>query len=86
MGPICGSGTSGVGNGNPLQCSFLGNLMDRGAWLATVHGVTKSWTQLTMHTMSQYSYWTLWVLLKIQFLTCAVQKERLFDNLKNNVF
>ena len=31
----------GEGNGNPLQCSFLGNPMDRGAWQATVHGVTK---------------------------------------------
>ena len=28
----------GEGNGNPLQCSCLGNPMDRGAWLATVHG------------------------------------------------
>jgi len=31
----------GEGNGNPLQYSFLGNSMDRGAWWATVHGVTK---------------------------------------------
>ena len=31
----------GVGNGNPLQYSCLGNPMDRGAWWATVHGVTK---------------------------------------------
>ena len=30
------------GNDNPLQNSCLGNLMDRGAWRATVHGVTKS--------------------------------------------
>ena len=29
------------GNGNPLQCSCLGNPMDRGAWQATVHWVTK---------------------------------------------
>ena len=28
-------------NGNPLQCSCLGNPMDRGAWQATVLGVTK---------------------------------------------
>ena len=28
-------------NGNTLQCSCLGNPMDRGAWWATVHGVTK---------------------------------------------
>ena len=31
----------GEGNGNPLQCSCLGYPMDRGAWWATVHGVTK---------------------------------------------
>ena len=29
------------GNGNPLQYSCLGNPMDRGAWRATVHGVTE---------------------------------------------
>ena len=41
-GSIPGSGkSSGVGNGNPLQYSCLGNLMDRGAWWATVYGVTK---------------------------------------------
>ena len=31
----------GVGNGNPLQYSFLENSMDRGAWQATVHRVSK---------------------------------------------
>ena len=31
----------GEGNGNPLQDSCLENSMDRGAWWATVHGVTK---------------------------------------------
>ena len=36
----------GEGNGNPLQYSCLGNLMDRGAWQGTVHEVTKSQTQL----------------------------------------
>ena len=42
-GSIPGSGRSpGEGNGNPLQCSRLENLMDRGAWKVTVHGVTKS--------------------------------------------
>ena len=29
------------GNGNPLQYSCLENPMDRGAWQATVHGVTR---------------------------------------------
>ena len=39
---IPGSGRSpGKGNGNPLQYSCLGNPMDRGAWWATVHGVTR---------------------------------------------
>ena len=37
----------GGGNGNPLQYSCLENRMDRGAWLATVHGAAKSWTQLS---------------------------------------
>ena len=36
----------GGGNGNPLQYSCLENPMDRGAWQATVHRVTKSWTRL----------------------------------------
>ena len=44
-GSIPGSGRSlGKGNGNPLQYSCLGNLMDRGAWWASGHGVAKSWT------------------------------------------
>ena len=34
----------GEGNGNPRQCSCLENPMDRGAWWATVHGITKSQT------------------------------------------
>ena len=37
----------GGGNDNPLQYSCLENSMDSGAWQATVHGVTKSWTQLS---------------------------------------
>ena len=42
-GSIPGSGSSpGEWNGNPLQYSSLENPMDRGAWLATVHGVMKS--------------------------------------------
>jgi len=45
VGLIPGSGRSpGGGNGNPLQFSCLKNLMDRGAWWATVHGVAKNHT------------------------------------------
>ena len=44
-GSVPGLGRSpGVGNGNPLQYSCLENPMDREAWQATVHWVTKSWT------------------------------------------
>ena len=39
--------STGEGNSIPLQCSCLGNAMDREAWQATVHGVTKSQIQLS---------------------------------------
>ena len=45
LGLIPGSGRSlGGGKEYPLQYSCLENSMDRGAWRATVHWVTKSWT------------------------------------------
>ena len=48
LGLIPGLGRSpGEGNGNPLQYSCLENSMDRGAWQATVHGVTMSQTRLS---------------------------------------
>ena len=37
----------GGGNENPLQCSRQGNPVDRGAWLAAIHGAAKTWTQLS---------------------------------------
>ena len=37
----------GEGNGNPLQYSCLENPMDRGAWRAKVHGITKNWAWLS---------------------------------------
>ena len=47
VGLIAGWGRSpGGGNGNPLQCSYLGNPMDNGTWLAKAHEAAKSWTQL----------------------------------------
>ena len=49
LGSIPGSGRSpGGGNGNPL----LENSMDRGAWQATVHGVTKGQTQLSTQAVT----------------------------------
>ena len=54
-GLIPESGRSpGRGNGNPLQYFCLEISMDRGAWWATVLGVAKSWTRLSMHTTASY--------------------------------
>ena len=48
LGSIPGWGRSpGEGKGNPLQCSYLENSMDKGAWQATVCGVTKESQQLS---------------------------------------
>ena len=48
VGSSPGSGRSPEeGNSNPLQYSCLGNPMDRGDWWARVHGLQKSWTQLS---------------------------------------
>ena len=60
LGSIPRSGRSPrEGNGNPLQYCCLENSMDRGAWQATAHGVTKSQTQLTLcvniHTLTHHS-------------------------------
>ena len=50
VGLISGSGRSpGEGNGNPLLYSCLGNPMDRGAWWATVPGVTKESDTIETH-------------------------------------
>ena len=53
-GSIPGSGRSpGEGHGYSLRYSCLENSMDRGAWWATVHGATESWTWLNAHTHSE---------------------------------
>ena len=46
--------SSGEGNDNPLQYSYPENPMDRGAWQATVHRVTKSRTQLKQLSTQPY--------------------------------
>ena len=45
-------GKNREGSGNPLQYSCLENPMDGGAWWAAVHGVAKSWTQLSNFTFT----------------------------------
>ena len=63
-GLIPGLGRSPRGGfSNPLQFSCLENPTNRGAWLATVHGVAKSWTQLKWLSMQKSS----WVNLQLWF-------------------
>ena len=58
----------GEGNGNPLQCSCLGNPRDGGAWWAAVYGVAQSRTRLRRLSSSSssidnfvvYNYWCCW--------------------------
>ena len=45
----------GEGNGNPLECSFLENPRDGGAWWAAVYGVAQNWTQLKQLSSSNSS-------------------------------
>ena len=49
----------GGGCGNPLQCSCLENPMDRGAWRATVHRITRSHIQLKRHSTHTHVLCTL---------------------------
>ena len=60
VGWIPGSGRSPrEGNGNPLQYSCLENPIDREAWRATVHGVAKSRTQVSVHASVYIIFWNL---------------------------
>ena len=64
VGLIPGLGRSpGEVHGNPLQYSCLQNSMDRGAWQATDHGVTKSWTGLCTHAHCYYCHYCLFLIL-----------------------
>ena len=75
LGLIPGLGGSPAeGNGNPFQYFCLENAMDRGAWRATVHGVAKSWTQLSefhfffFHTIKYEKFNSVWKVEKVEFL------------------
>ena len=62
LGSIPGSGRSpGKGHVNSLQYSCLENSMNRSAWWATVHGVTKTWTNWVTNTTTTYhiNSWSL---------------------------
>ena len=64
----------GGGHSNPLQYSCLENSMDRGAWRATVHRVTKSQTQLKQLSTQYVIYCKRFTYKWI----CAVQKISVF--------
>ena len=62
LGSVPGSGRSpGEGNGSPLQYSCLENSMDRGAWWATVHGVSKNQTRLSHSHFHCLKYKSSWI-------------------------
>ena len=74
-GSIHGSGRSpGKGNGYSLQYSCLENFMNRGAWWSTVHGVSKSQTQLKDYRFHflQHDYRTTGD-LRVGIMTFSVQ-------------
>ena len=88
LGSIPGLGrSSGEGNGDPLQYSCLENSMDRGAWWAIVHGVTKSRTWLTnAHTspgkgiIGRISMEWLMLKLKLQYFGYPMQRASSLEN------
>ena len=67
----------GEGNGNPLQYYCLENPMDRGAWYATVYGVTKSQTRLSNFT-SHYLLIGLLTLDSVQRIKWHIYNPILF--------
>ena len=61
LGLIPGSGRCpGQGNGNPFQYSCLENPTDRGAWWASVQGITKNQTRMSVHTHT-HTYTHTWL-------------------------
>ena len=78
LGSIPVSGRSpGKGNGYPLQYFCLEDTMDRGAWWATVHWVTNSWTHLNdfKHTYTMYFYFLYFIFKSLSLI--------LYDNAIN---
>ena len=60
---------TGEGNGNPLQCSCLGNPRDSRAWWAAVCGVAQSRTQLKWFSSSSSPHTTFWNFSSLEFVT-----------------
>ena len=83
LGSIPRSGRSpGEGNGNTFQYSCLENLMNGGAWWATVHGFTKSQTQLSDFALLCFAFLLLTLGFFISsFSSCFRCRVRLFISL-----
>ena len=70
--PGLGSRSPGEGNGNPLHCSCLGNLMDRGAWQAAAHGVARVRHKIATKSSPAYCFTNASLLYKFQL--CSKEK------------
>ena len=79
VGSIPGLGkVPGGGNANQLQYSCLESPVDNGAWWATVHGVSKSWTWLTEPAHASLLSFLFWTLLSlVQDLFCHLSLDML---------
>ena len=80
----------GEGNGNPLQCSCLENLRDRGAWLAAISGVAQSRTRLKRLSSSSSSSSTfsllpvsLWLISLYTYFYMLLDKFCFYSITKN---
>ena len=69
----------GEGDGNPLQCSCLGNPLDRGAWWPTVHGVVKSQTGLNDWALQIYSFTSLVTMSKNHYISSVFHLDSLLS-------
>ena len=85
LGSIPGSRRSPrEANGYPLHYSGLENPMDRGAWRATVHGVTKSWMQLTHKHTHTTLYWLVCQLMDTWVVSTSMNNATM--NIHTQVF